>query len=86
MDTVKIRHVGNSNVISLPRDLERQGFVEGTSVVLVPLRTGDLLVVPESRIEAYIDEVVQQQVARHRESLEKLAAYDRASEDADVTR
>jgi antitoxin component of MazEF toxin-antitoxin module len=43
MQTVKIRRVGNSNVISLPRWLEPQGYTEGAAVAVVPLRSGRIL-------------------------------------------
>jgi antitoxin component of MazEF toxin-antitoxin module len=76
MQTVKIRRVGNSNVISLPRGLEPQGYTEGAAVAVVPLRSGRILLVPADQIDAYIDEIGQRIVKEDREALDKLAAYD----------
>jgi len=39
MNGVKVRRVGNSNVITVPRELERYGLVVGANVAFVPLRT-----------------------------------------------
>jgi len=78
--TVKIRRVGNSNVVSLPRGLEAHGFGEGAAVSLIPLKTGQLLLVSGDQIEAYIDSFAQQVIDENGEALEKLAAYDRSEE------
>lgn len=75
--TVKIRRVGNSNVVTVPRELERYGLVEGATVAFVPLRTGEVLIVPPERLEEYMDRVGRQVVARRGRALEKLAAHDR---------
>jgi antitoxin component of MazEF toxin-antitoxin module len=42
MMMVKVRRVGNSNVISLPRELEDRGFIPGTMVLMDVLPTGEL--------------------------------------------
>jgi antitoxin component of MazEF toxin-antitoxin module len=78
MQTVKIRRVGNSNVISLPRGLEPQGYTEGAAVAVVPLRSGRILLVPADQIDAYMDEVGQRILNEDREVLDKLAASDHA--------
>ncbi len=85
MNTVKIRRVGNSNVVSLPRGLEKLGFVEGAAVAVVPLRTGHVMLVPSAQLDAFIDEVGQQVLERNRDALDKLAAYDRGEMDIAVT-
>ncbi len=50
MKTAKIRRVGNSNVVTLPRVFERAGFTPGTEVVLEELPTGELLIQPVARL------------------------------------
>lgn len=77
MQTVKIRRVGNSNVVSIPRGLEKLGFAEGTSVAVVPTRTGELILIPADRLDDYIDEVGRRVVERHGAALDKLAAHGR---------
>lgn len=42
MKVVKVRRVGNSNVVSLPHELESRGFVPGTDVVVDELPSGEL--------------------------------------------
>jgi antitoxin component of MazEF toxin-antitoxin module len=82
VNTVKIRRVGNSNVVSLPRALEQHGFVAGAAVAVVPLRSGQILLVPSDQIDEYIDSVGQQILDRNREALDKLAAYDQGDATA----
>ena len=82
MNTVKVRRVGNSNVISLPRGFERMGFTEGVEVALVPLRNGQIMLVRGEDLAAVIDNIGQQVIDRNREALNKLAAYDRQDEIA----
>ena len=41
MKVVKVRRVGNSNVISIPKELEPQGYVPGASVLVEELPGGD---------------------------------------------
>lgn len=74
MITVKIRRVGNSNVISLPRALEQLGFREGVEVVLVPTRHQELILMPVEHLESYIDGLGQRVVE---ENGEALAAAER---------
>lgn len=76
MNGVKVRKVGNSNVITVPRELERYGLVEGAAVAFVPLRDGGVLIVPAEHMEQYLEEVGQRIVARRRRALDKLAAHD----------
>lgn len=77
VNTVKVRRVGNSNVVSLPRDLEQLGFREGTAVVVVPTPTGEVLLIPAERLDTFINELGARVIEENREALEKLAAYDR---------
>lgn len=46
MKTAKIRRVGNSNVVTLPRVFERAGYTPGTEVVVEELPSGALLIQP----------------------------------------
>lgn len=84
MATVKIRRVGNSNVVSLPRSLERFGFTEGTVIALVPTRNGELILIPAERMDDYIDALGQRIVEENREALAALAAHDRQEGAGDV--
>ena len=85
METVKVRRVGNSNVISLPRGFEDLGYVEGAEVVVESLPTGELLVVPAAKLRAHIRELGRQAIVQNREALDRLAAYDRGEQLAGGT-
>jgi antitoxin component of MazEF toxin-antitoxin module len=73
---VKVRRVGNSNVVTLPRELERYGFTDGTAVAFVPMPDGGVLMVPEGLHESYMQELGAQIVQRRRRALDKLAKHD----------
>lgn len=77
MQIVKIRRVGNSNVISLPKVFEQAGFVPGVSVAVDETPTGELVIMPASRLRRNFREIIRQVVAEDREALDMLAAYDR---------
>jgi antitoxin component of MazEF toxin-antitoxin module len=85
MYIVKVRRVGNSNVITLPKELEASGYVAGTSVLIErspngQLRMGRCSSLSSQQWYAQAADVA----AADREALDKLAAYDRGdlSEDA----
>jgi antitoxin component of MazEF toxin-antitoxin module len=77
MQVVKIRKVGNSRVISLPREFESPGFEEGASVVIEALESGGLLVLPQKAVSDPMRALGERLVARHRQALDLLEAYDR---------
>ena len=81
MHVVKVRRVGNSNVVTLPQEYEAAGYVPGTSVVVEQTPTGELVVMPEARIKDYIRTIGRQVVAEDREALEILTAHDRSKEE-----
>lgn len=74
---VKIRRVGNSNVISLPRRLEQIGYSAGTSVMVYELESGELRVIPAGRVRELIRATGSQVVAESREALDTLERHDR---------
>lgn len=76
MKIIKIRRVGNSNVISLPRELEGLGYTAGTEVMIEELDAGELRIVPTSRVQQLIHETTKRVVAENREALALLADQD----------
>lgn len=46
MKIVKIRRVGNSNVVTLPREYEVAGYTPGTDVVVDEAEGGELRIMP----------------------------------------
>lgn len=77
MNTVKIRRAGNSNAITLPRELESLGYIEGTEVVIKSLKNGALMVMTAAQMEAYMDAIIDRVARENREALDMLEAYDR---------
>ena len=66
MHIMKIRRVGNSNVVSLPHTLEQLGYTAGTTVLLEVLPDGALRLVPTDRIRAVLRDPDQHApAARH---------------------
>jgi antitoxin component of MazEF toxin-antitoxin module len=76
MKVVKVRRVGNSNVVSLPRELEASGYVPGTSVLVEELPDGELRILPTDRVRERVREIAARTVSEHAEALEILAGYD----------
>jgi antitoxin component of MazEF toxin-antitoxin module len=72
MKVVKVRRVGNSNVVSLPRELEASGYVPGTSVLVEELPDGELRILPTERVRGIAARVVSERT----EALEILASHD----------
>jgi antitoxin component of MazEF toxin-antitoxin module len=80
---VKIRRVGNSNVVSIPRELEKSGYVPGSSVLIEELADGELRIIPTDRVRERIRDVGQRVAAEHPEALEILADHDPDADTSD---
>jgi len=76
MKVVKVRRVGNSNVISIPREFEAQGYAPGASVLVEELPDGDLRIMATEKVRERIREVGVRVVADHGEALQILADHD----------
>lgn len=77
MEIVKIRRVGNSNVVSLPRSLEEFGYMPGTRVTVEIQPDGEIVLRPVESARAQIRAAVRKVVAERRGALDILAKYDR---------
>lgn len=80
MKIVKVRRVGNSNVVSIPRELEAHGYAPGTSVLVEELDGGELRILPTEQLRERIRTVGERVVAEHPEALKILAEHDPDSE------
>jgi len=79
MKIVTVRRVGNSNVVSIPAELERLGYTAGTSVVVDEMPNGDLRIAPAARVREAMQNIISRVVAEDREALDLLEAHDRAA-------
>jgi antitoxin component of MazEF toxin-antitoxin module len=77
VEIVKIRRVGNSNVVSLPRSLEEFGYVPGTRVAVEIQPDGAIVLRPVESVHAQIRAAVRKVVAERRGAFDILAKYDR---------
>jgi antitoxin component of MazEF toxin-antitoxin module len=80
MKFVKVRRVGNSNVVSIPRELEARGYAPGTSVLVEELDSGELRIMPTKQVRERIRGIGRRVVAEHSEALRILAEHDPDSE------
>jgi antitoxin component of MazEF toxin-antitoxin module len=76
MKVVKVRRVGNSNVISIPREFEARGYSPGSSVLVEEMPGGELRVMSTEKVREHIRDIGQRLVAEHGEALEILANHD----------
>ncbi|MFI5004223.1 MAG: hypothetical protein ACHQE6_04345 [Solirubrobacterales bacterium] len=76
MKVVKVRRVGNSNVISIPREFEAQGYAPGSSVLVEELPGGDLRIVSTEKVRVRIHDIGERVVAEHPQALQILASHD----------
>jgi antitoxin component of MazEF toxin-antitoxin module len=87
MRTVKVRRVGNSNVVSLPRELESLGFAAGVAVAVVPTRTGEVVLIPAERLDGYVDDLGARIIGAIRQSVKAkgMSDLDTAISGAEIT-
>jgi antitoxin component of MazEF toxin-antitoxin module len=79
---LKVRRVGNSNVVALPRELEALGYTPGATVLIEHLEDGSLRVIPTTQLRDVIREIGRQVIEEDREALNILAEHDQAAGDA----
>jgi antitoxin component of MazEF toxin-antitoxin module len=76
MKVVKVRRVGNSNVVSIPKEFEASGYTPGSSVLVEELAGGELRILPTEQVRERIREVGRRVVGEHGEALKILAEHD----------
>lgn len=76
MALVKVRRVGNSNVITLPAGLGGNGFEPGATVLVEADEDGTLRVIPVPDVDAHVRELARGAIQRRRRALELLEAHD----------
>jgi antitoxin component of MazEF toxin-antitoxin module len=82
MKIVKVRRVGNSNVVSIPREFEASGYVPGSSVLVEDLGDGELRILPTDRVRERVRQVATRVVSERSEAMAILANHD--PDDADA--
>lgn len=82
MKVVQVRRVGESNVISIPREFEALGYEEGSSVIVEELPGGDLRIMSTENVRERIHDIGERVVAEHGEALQILADHDPDADSA----
>jgi antitoxin component of MazEF toxin-antitoxin module len=82
MKIVKVRRVGNSNVVSIPREFEASGYTPGTSVLVEELADGELRILPAERVRQRVRQIATRVVSEHPEAMDILAGYDPDDENS----
>jgi virulence-associated protein VagC len=81
MKVVKVRRVGNSNVVSLPREFEARGYRPGASVLIDETDDGELRIVPADRVHDRIRGIADRLVSDHVEAMDILANFSPEDDD-----
>jgi antitoxin component of MazEF toxin-antitoxin module len=76
MRIVRVRRVGNSNVVSIPREFEASGYSPGSSVLVEELADGELRILPTDRVRERVRQTARRVIDEHPEALEILANHD----------
>jgi antitoxin component of MazEF toxin-antitoxin module len=82
MQIVKVRRVGNSNVVSIPREFEASGYTPGSSVLVEDVGGGELRILPTDRVRERVRGVAERIVGEHSEAMDILANHDPDADDA----
>jgi antitoxin component of MazEF toxin-antitoxin module len=77
MKVVKIRRVGNSNVVSIPHQHEDLGFKPDAQVLVTALPSGELRVLPLASVRKMIREYGRRVMTEDRRALQILEDHDR---------
>jgi antitoxin component of MazEF toxin-antitoxin module len=82
MKIVKVRRVGNSNVVSIPREFEASGYTPGSSVLVEDLGGGELRILPTDKVRERVRQIADRIVTEHPEAMDVLANYNPDDESA----
>lgn len=82
MKVVKVRRVGNSNVVSIPREFEASGYTPGAEVLVEELADGELRILPADRVRERVRQAADRVVREHPEAMDILANYDPDADSA----
>ncbi|MGH2449461.1 MAG: hypothetical protein ACRDFS_12780 [Chloroflexota bacterium] len=80
MKMLKIRRVGNSNMVALPKDWEDDGWVPGAYVFLGRDEAGEIRMLRAGDVAAQFDALADEMIEKHVEALRILAEHDHRGE------
>jgi antitoxin component of MazEF toxin-antitoxin module len=74
---MRIRRIGNSNMVALPSEFEAAGYRPGVEVVVQETPQGEIRIVRADLAAESTREAAKRLAQRHRSTLERLAEHDR---------
>jgi antitoxin component of MazEF toxin-antitoxin module len=77
MKRMRIRRIGNSNMVALPSELEEAGYRPGVEVLVQATPEGELRIVRADLVHESTRDLARRLAERHRRTLERLADHDR---------
>jgi antitoxin component of MazEF toxin-antitoxin module len=77
MKMLKIRRVGNSNMVALPKDWEDDGFAPGAYVLVERDEAGEIRMLRAGNVAAQVDALADEMIGKHAEALRILLEHDR---------
>ncbi len=77
---LKVRRVGHSNMVALPKEWEESGFGPGDFVLVERDGAGEIRMLRAGDITGRIDALAGEMVEKHAQALKVLADHDAASE------
>ncbi len=75
---LKVRRVGNSNMVALPKEWAADGFCPGAHVLVERDEAGEVRILRAGDVPARIDALAGEMVEKHAVALQTLAAHDSA--------
>jgi antitoxin component of MazEF toxin-antitoxin module len=73
---LKIRRIGNSNMVALPKEWEEAGFRPGAYVLIEQDQAGGIRMLRADDMAARIDAIGDEMIEKHAEALRILAEHD----------
>ena len=73
---MKVRRLGDSNIVVIPREFEKLGYAPGERVLVEALPTGEVIIRPADHLRVAMDQLAKRVVAENREALDILATHD----------
>jgi antitoxin component of MazEF toxin-antitoxin module len=77
MKGMRIRRIGNSNMVALPSELEEVGYYPGIEVLVHAMPGGELRIVRADLARESTTDLARRLAETHRRTLEGLADHDR---------
>lgn len=76
MKMLKVRRVGNSNMVAIPKEWEAAGFGPGAYVLVERDKAGEIRMLRAGDVASRVDALAVEMIEKHAEALRILAEHD----------